>query len=140
MLWMMPAWVAWCWSGTGDDQHQDDLVDLSQDDLVDDGRVGGVVQVMTCIRMIVDAHRQGGDDLHQDDDADKVVLVRTTMWWMTAPRMTWWTTASSGGWLADLPRARVVRRRAHQVLTGFRICRARVGGPPPGPKTTEGMR
>ena len=34
----------------------------------------------------------------------------------------------------------VVRRRAHQVLTGFRICRARVGGPPPGPKTTEGMR
>lgn len=63
MLWMMPAWVAWCWSGTG-------------------------------------------DDLHQDDDADKVVLVRTTMWWMTAPRMTWWTTASSGGWLADLPRAR----------------------------------
>lgn len=54
MLWMMPAWVAWCWSGTG-------------------------------------------DDLHQDDDADKVVLVRTTMWWMTAPRMTWWTTAA---WVA----------------------------------------
>ena len=72
-------------------------MDLSQDDLVDDGRVGGVVQVMTCIRMIVDAHRQGGDDLHQDDDADKVVLVRTTMWWMTAPRMTWWTTAA---WVA----------------------------------------
>ena len=83
----------WWWSGTGDDLHQDvtvgdDLVDRSQDDLVDDGRVGGVVQVVTCIRMIVDAHRQGGDDLHQDDDADKVVLVRTTMWWMTAPRMT----------------------------------------------------
>ena len=57
-------------------------------DVVDDGRVGGVVQVVTCIRMFVDAHRQGGDDLHQDDDADKVVLVRTTMWWTTAPRMT----------------------------------------------------
>lgn len=70
----------------------------------------------------------------------EMTSIRTTMWWTTAPRMTWWTTASSGGWLADLPRARVVRRRAHQVLTGFRICRARVGGPPPGPKTTEGMR
>lgn len=31
MLWMLPAWVAWCWSGTGDDQHQDD--DVVDDDI-----------------------------------------------------------------------------------------------------------
>jgi hypothetical protein len=51
------------------------------------------------------------DDLHQDDDADLVVVVRVTMWEMTSPGMTWWTTASSGGWLA--------------------VCRARVGGQAP---------
>ena len=75
MWWMMPAWVAWCWSGTGDDLHQDDDVvdDRSQDDLVDDGlirrvaggsaaRVGGP-SVVFCIDVQddpVDDGRVGG--------------------------------------------------------------------------------
>lgn len=56
----------------------------------------------------------------QDDDVVLQGLEMTSirMTWWTAPRMTWWTTAASGGWL----------------------CRARVGGPLPGPKTTEGIR
>ena len=34
MWWTTAAWVAWCWSGTGGDQHQDD--DVVDDDVVDD--------------------------------------------------------------------------------------------------------
>ncbi len=41
MWWTTAAWVAWCWSGTGGVQGQDDDVvdDRSQDDLVDDGLI-----------------------------------------------------------------------------------------------------